>query len=803
MKDYENTALSPKQRATALLKELSLEEKMAQINCYFYYPYSEKGKNAGEMFPYGVGAVSGLELRNIDDLEKALSEQRRIQKEIMERSPHHIPAMFHMEGICGLLLQDAPSFPAPIGRGASFDVDLEREIGAELGKEASVAGISQVFAPVLDVTRDARFGRMSESYGEDETLVAAMGVALVAGIQNDEGKEFGTEAVAKHFLGFHKGSGGHHGTDCSICGRELREVYAKPFQAAISESGLKGIMPCYNSIDGEAVSASSHILRGLLREEMGFDGVTVSDYCAVQNLHTVNKVADSAADAGEKALRAGMDVELQFPYGYGEGLKEKIARGEVEEKHLDEAVLRVLETKFRMGLFENPYADIEKAKSVFAEKKARELSLRSARESIVLLKNDGVLPLKKEYKKIAVIGYHAGTIRSMFSGYTHMSMTEGLLSAMSTMAGVEGNVGGKEETYPGSLVVREDPCVDKFEALAARLCPHTNTLVQELRLRYPESAIVYAKGYDYAGNDESGFAEALTAAKDADLIVLTLGGRCGTGAMTSMGENVNATNIGLPPAQEKFIGQIAKLGKPLVGVHFDGRPISSDAADRYLNALIEAWNPSEAGSEAVVDVMTGKFNPSGKLPVCVAYNAGQIPLYYSHPNGTAWHVNGAVASIAYMDSPILPRYHFGYGLSYTQFEYSDFTLEKNTFSPEDTIVCSVKIKNIGTYAGDEIVQLYVRDEYASMMRPNMQLVGFCRVPLQAGEIKRIAFTFSPTLLTFLDKDMRWKIESGDYTLMVGASSVDIRRQAAFMIESDRYIDGKARCFYADGRILKE
>lgn len=800
MEKYLDKNIAPTERAKALIKELSIDEKMAQINCYFYNPYIPNRKSIEEECPSGIGVVSALEFRNIDDLGKALSLQREMQEKIMECSPHHIPAVFHMEGICGLLLQNAPSFPAPIGRGASFDAALEREIGVELGREASAAGISHVFAPVLDVTRDARFGRMSESYGEDETLVAAMGTALTQGIQDDTGKALRTESVAKHFLGFHKGAGGHHGTDCSIGARELREVYAKPFQAAITDGDLKGVMPCYNVLDGEVVSGSKAILTGLLREEMGFRGVTVSDYCAIQNMHLVNKQADSAEDAGAQALAAGMDVEQQVPYGYANGLKNMFERGELDIDILDRSVLRVLEAKFRMGLFENPFADIKKAKEIFADSKAHTLSLQAARESMVLLKNDGILPLKKT-KRIAVIGYHAGTIRGMFGGYTHMSMTEGLLSAMSTMAGVESeNVNSQEQTYPDCKVVREDSCEQTFETLARRLCPQMRTLTEELRARCPDTEIVFVKGYDYAGSDQSGFAEALTAAENADVVLLALGGRCGTGAMTSMGENVNATNIGLPPAQEKFIERISELNKPLVGIHVDGRPISSDTADKYLNAILECWNPSECGSEAVVDVLLGKINPSGKLPVTVAYGAGQLPMYYSHPNGSAWHVNGMVASIAYMDSALTPRYPFGFGLSYTKFEYENLTLASKHGSPEKKIICSFTVRNNGEMYGEETAQVYVRDVSASMVRPNLELLGFCRVPLAAGEHKHVNFDIDPSNFAFLDVAMRWKIERGEYELLVGASSEDIRLRDVYTVDTDLFIDGKTRTFYTIGRV---
>ncbi len=299
MKAYENTNLSATERAEALLKELSLDEKMAQVNCYFYQPTA---KSVEERCPYGIGVVSALEMRPFKTLEECAALQRDLQKRVMALSPHHIPAIFHMEGVCGLLVQDAVSLPGPIGRGAAFDPALEEELGRVVGKEASALCISHIFAPVLDVTRDARFGRMNESYGEDETLVSSLGTAYTRGLQDNEGKKVQIEGVAKHFLAFHKGAGGLHGAEVSISERELRDVYAKPFEAAIRLAELKGIMPCYNTVNGEFVSYSSHYLRDLLRGELGFEGVTVSDYCAVQNGVVTNHVAATPVEAGLRAI---------------------------------------------------------------------------------------------------------------------------------------------------------------------------------------------------------------------------------------------------------------------------------------------------------------------------------------------------------------------------------------------------------------------------------------------------------------------------------------------------------------------
>ena len=791
MRPYFNPQLSPRERAEDLLKDLTLEEKMAQVNCYIFSREEDMEKRR-QSLSCGIGVVSTLEFRGVPK-RVCIARRNDIQKEVIANSSHHIPAIFHMEGLSGLLFADATCFPSGMARGASFDCELEYAIGKTVGDEAAAMGVTHVFAPVLDVTRDARFGRSYESYGEDETLVSRMGVCYALGVQNSDGRPINVEGVAKHFLGFHRGAGGEHGSDCTIGERELREVYAKPFEACFRLADLKGVMPCYNVLNGELVSLSARYETKLLREELGFTGVAVSDYCAVLNAVEVNHVAADAAEAGIRVMKAGLDVEEQFPYGFGEELKAKFASGEADIGILDTAVLRVLEAKFRMGLFEHPYIDEKDLTPAMGDA----LSRRSALESMVLLKNNGILPLKP-VKKIAVIGYHASTTRGYFGGYTNFSMYEGALGDKNTMAGLIAE-GGEDPTYPGTTVYREDAYRETYEAALRAMFPAIRTLPEQFKARFPESEVVYAYGYDFAGTDESYFEEALKACKEADLVILTLGGKCGTGARCSMGENVNSTSIGLPPAQEKFIRLAAALNKPLIGVHFDGRPISSDAADECLNAILECWNPSQYGSEAAVALLAGDETPSGKLPVTVARNAGQLPLYYSQPHGSGYRPNEFYKDSVYMDSSTKPRYYFGHGLSYTSFAYSDLTLDQTSLQAGESVTLSFTLKNTGARRGAEVVQLYLRDPVASVSRPAKQLLGFARTELAAGEEKRLSFTVPATLLAFLDEDMKWKLEKGEVQLLVGSSSEDIRLTASVNIPVDAYIDPSSRAFFAEAK----
>ncbi|MBQ6315991.1 MAG: glycoside hydrolase family 3 C-terminal domain-containing protein [Oscillospiraceae bacterium] len=793
MKNWQNEKLTPKERAKALLGEMSLDEKMAQLGCVF--PFGENAQDfdwISAQVPFGIGQVSTLEMRRIETLEDCAAWQRRVQGIVMENSPHHIPAIFHMEGLCGAFLQDSTSFPSGIARGAGWDPELEEEIARTVSRQEAACGITQIFAPVLDVTRDPRMGRQGESYGEDPTLAAALGAAYTRGIQSIETAGRRPESVAKHFLAFHNSQGGIHGTHSDTPPRLLREIYAKPFQAAIN-AGLKGIMPCYDSLNGEPVSASKELLTGLLREEMGFDGLCVSDYGAVGNAHSVQHIGESFAEAGYRCMEAGMDMELPSTTGWNEELKAMFQSGEADITVLDRAVLRVLEAKFRMGLFEHPYAlQGEELREAFSDSAEREISLRSARESLVLLKNDGALPLKKTVKKIALIGPHADCARKFFGGYTHLCMMESTLAVANSIAGVSGVVtdGRPIQTVPGTNIQSDEG--EDFDAILRRQKPDCRSLLEELRARLPEAEITYAYGYPIAGADESGFEEALAAAKNADVVILTLGGKHGTCSMASMGEGVDASNINLPTCQDAFIREVSKLGKPLIGVHFDGRPISSDTADECLNAILEAWSPAECGAQAVTDALLGDCNPGGKLPVSVAYHAGQIPIYYNHPYGSAWHQGESIGFVNYVDLPHTPRYFFGHGLSYTSFAYSDLFLSAQEVDADGSLQIACTVENTGEIPGDEVVQLYLRDEYASMTRPVKELAGFCRVTLQPGEKKRVSFDVSPSFLAFLDRDMRWKIEKGAVEVQIGSSSEDIRLTGRFLIRTDAWIDGKSR-----------
>ena len=808
MEKYLDGKLSPEERADDLLSKMSLDEKMAQI---IGYNPAKWGRESLDSYPCGAGQVAFFVALEKKNTEEAVALLNQIQEKMIERSEHRIPAFFHVETLCGAMIPGATSFPSGIGQASTFNPDLQEKLAQHIGKQSVKAGVSQCFAPVLDISRDSRFGRQGETYGEDPTLAAAMGVAYTKGIQKVDWNGRKLMATSKHFVGYHKTDGGIHAANCDIPERMLREVYLKPFQAAITEGGLKSVMTSYNTLNGESVSGSRYLLTDVLRDEMGFDGIIVSDYTSISEMHERQKMYESLGEAGLQALAAGIDQELPSKKCYNETLKDWFISGQADISLLDTAVKRILVKKFGIGLFENPYASPpEEILREFNNPKTKELSLQSAKESLVLIKNDGVLPLSRKPQKIAVIGYHAGTIRAMFGGYTAMSFIESDLTGDNTMAGVNNKDLSNEDLaeitgmepdkgiLPGSLVQQEDADLD--DRVISRY-PEMLTLYEQLRTSCQDIEFEYSYGYPYGGDDISGHEAALDAAGKADLVIMTLGGKYGTGSTATTGEGIDATSINLPPCQEVFLEKLAELDKPVVAIHFDGRPLSSDMAEKCADAIIEAWSPAENGPEAIVQTLFGDCNPSGRLPVSVAYNAGQLPVHYNHLNGSSYHQNTLGYFKDYIDCSHEPRYYFGHGLSYTTFSYKNLVLESKKIKPDDPLVVSVEIENTGSMKGVEVVQLYISDRYASMSRPNKELAGFIRVSLDEGETKKVQFIVDLSQTAFLDRDMKWKIEKGEMAVDVGASSRDIRLSENFHIEESAYIVGRNRAFFCKAQVI--
>ncbi len=785
----------PSEKAKALLALLSPEEKLAQL--VGWLPGQDVTKEEiAEHCPHGIGQISTLQVRSMKTLDEAVEWQRKLQEQIMAQSPHHIPAIFHMEGVCGAFLQGAASFPCNMARGAGWDPETEEAIGRIVAGQHRAAGITQTLAPVLDIARDPRLGRYAESYSEDPTLVSALGTAYAQGVQKDDGSPLHSEGVAKHFVGSHHVEGGIHGAHAEIPPRLMREVYAKPFQAAFASANLRGVMPCYCVVDGEPSSASKAILTKLLRDEMGFDGVCVSDYSAIHNVMAAQHAASTKEEAGLRSLMAGMDVELPN----GDCFTKDLLHHPEAQSRIDEAVLRVLTAKFRMGLFEHPFALSEAARQeAFDGSRVHPTLSKAAHQGIVLLKNDGALPIRRG--RVAVIGCHAENPRIFFGDYTHLSMASAVLAVRNSIAGIgdsatKGNHHAK--MIPGSPVQSDE--TDEFQSLLKHQKPSMMTLLEALRQALPECTFTSAYGYPPHGEDDSHYQEALDIIAQADTVIVTLGGRYGSCSIATTGEGVDATNINLPLCQSHFLRKAAQLGKPIIGLHFDGRPLSDDAADDCCNALLECWALAEGGPLAVADVVAGKFNPCGKMPVSVPKCAGQIPVYYNHPWGSCWHQGESIGFSNYVDMPHEPRYPFGYGLSYTTFAYSDMVVSSETLPADGSIDVSCTVTNTGDCEGTEVSQLYFSDPSASMVRSVKELAGFARVTLKPKESKRVTWHFPASLTAFVDEDMLWRVEAGEIRLLAGASSEESPLTASVCIPQTIIIDARTRAFWAESSV---
>ncbi|PAD28708.1 glycoside hydrolase family 3 N-terminal domain-containing protein [Paenibacillus sp. 7523-1] len=802
MSNYKDTELTVEARVENLLSKMTLEQKIAQLQCTI--AAGSEPVLPITSFPNGIGEVAAF-TKGVNAKEVAEENQSIINA--FMANDLEIPPIIHNEAITGLSAPDATIFPSAIGLGATFNPETVQKMADIIREQMMAVGYRQALSPVMDICRDPRWGRIGETYGEDPTLAAAMSVAFTKGLQSDDLRN-GVAATGKHFLGYGLSEGGLNMTTNPIPARELREVYAKPFQAAISEAGLQSIMNSYGVIDGEMIVGSEHVLNDLLRDEMAFDGVVVSDYTSIE--HLVDRYLEpSMSKAGVTALKAGLDVECPYPQAYTvNNLVEAIERGELDETVIDRAVRRVLSTKFKLGLFEDPHPRVEKQDSAYYNPANEQHSLKAALESTILLKNDGLLPLSKATSKIAVIGPHGNSVRLMFGGYTRPAGLEMMISrSMGDMAGLAQDAGfgdelsnfdGPEDNFvpadpfPGSSVLREHP--DAMEAIQALYGSVTPTILAAIQEKCPEAEVIYAKGCDIAGNDRSMFEEAIDIAKEADVVILTLGGKYGWGGSCTIGEGIDSDDIGLTGIQEELAKEVVATGTPAVMVHMDARPLSSEFIAENFSAVIEYWFPGTTGGSALANILFGEYNPAGRLPVTAARHTGQIPVFSGQYQGNGYQ-NTKIILNKYVDSTKEPLFHFGHGLSYTKFEYSDIQIDSETTS-DGTVTVSCKLKNVGEMNGEEVVQVYVTDELASMIRPAKELAGFARVFLAAGQEKTVQFEMRADQFAFLSKEMEWIVEEGDMTVRLGSSSADLRLEGKFRITNTARIVGHKRGFFA-------
>ena len=764
-KDYLNESQPVNKRVENLLSLMTLDEKIAQLGSVWVYEILDNqefsNKKANTLFKYGIGQITRLGGASDFSPDETARTANQIQKYLVTNTRLGIPAIIHEESCSGYMAKGATCFPQIIGVASTWEPELAEAMGGVIKEQMRAAGAHQALAPVLDVTRDARWGRVEETFGEDPYLVSRMGVSYIKGIQDRNWKK-GVMATGKHFVGYGVSEGGMNWAPPHIARREMREVFIVPFEAAIKEAGIASIMPAYHELDGIPCHISKELLREILRDELGFNGLIVSDYFGINMLYEYHHVAKDKNDAARQALESGIDVELPSTDCYGKLLKAAVEKDFVKETMIDAPVIRILRMKFLLGLFENPYVDEKKVTSVFDTTEQRTLAHKIAQKSIVLLKNQGdSLPIRKDITSIAVIGPNADNVRNIIGDYAYPCHVESLIEM------------SKDANIFNTPIPEKIELVDNFVPISSILEGIKNRVSRETIVRY-------AKGCDIRSDSRDGFAEAIEAAKKSEVAVVVVGDKSGLVEDCTSGESRDRADLDLPGIQEELVKVLYETGIPIIVVLINGRPLSINWITEKIPAIIEAWLPGEEGANAVTDVLFGDYNPGGKLPISFPRSVGQIPVYYNHkPSGGRSHWKGDYVEIS--SKPLFP---FGYGLSYTSFEYSNMIIIPESISIDGKVEISIDIKNTGTRTGDEVVQLYVNDVQSEITRPVKELKGFKRITLEPGQKKIITFILSIAQLGFHNKDMKCVVEPGTIKVMLGSSSEDIRSTGEFEITGE-------------------
>jgi len=746
---YLDHARPVEERVSDLLSRMTLEEKLAQLGGIWVFElldgmtFSEE--KAEPLLGNGIGQITRL--GGATSLEPAASAQlaNRIQTFLVEHTRLGIPAMVHEECCSGYLARGATCFPQIIGLASTWEPELAEQMTSVIRTQMRAAGGHQGLAPVLDVARDPRWGRVEETFGEDPYLISRMGVAYVRGLQGEDLSR-GVVATGKHFVGYSVSEGGLNCAPVHLGTRELHEVFLAPFEAAIREAKLASIMNAYHELDGFPCGGSRELLTEVLRNQLGFDGIVVSDYFAVRQLFDFHQVARDQGAAAAMALEAGIDVELPNTECYGQPLLQAVQSGAVSETLIDQAVVRVLRIKFLLGLFENPYVDAERVAGVFDTSEQRALAREIARQSIVLLKNEGnLLPLSKDVSSIAVIGPNGDSIRNLLGDYAYP-------------AHVELMMGANPDLY----------------------VPMVSVLGGIRRAVTPQTQVTYAQGCDVTDESQAGFAEAVEIARQAQVAVVVVGDKSGLTPDCTSGETRDRADLGLPGVQEELVRAIHATGTPVVVVLINGRPLSVPWIAEHVPAIMEAWLPGEEGGAAVAEVLFGDANPGGKLPITFPRSVGQVPIYYGHrPSGgrSNWYGD-------YVELSASPLFPFGHGLSYTHFEFENLRIQPQQVPAEGEVEISLDVRNAGERSGDEVVQLYTHTPSSHVTRPVKELKGFKRVRLAAGEKRTVTFTLAVSQLGFYDRSMQFVVEPGTIEVMVGSSSDDVRLTGEFEVTGE-------------------
>lgn len=754
---YKDPSLSIDIRLSDLLSRMTLEEKVGQLLCPLGWEMYEihgsevhpsgkfkqliKERNAGMLWAtYRADPWTKKTLANGLNPELAAKAGNALQKYVMENTRLGIPMFLAEEAPHGHMAIGATVFPTGIGMAATWSLELVKEVGQVIAKEIRSQGGHISYGPVLDLTRDPRWSRVEETFGEDPVLSGILGASMVDGLGGGNlSQKYATIATLKHFLAYAVPEGGQNGNYASVGIRDLHQNFLPPFRKAI-DSGALSVMTSYNSIDGIPCTSNHYLLTQLLRNEWKFCGFVVSDLYSIEGIHESHFVALTKENAAIQSVTAGVDVDLGGD-AYT-NLCHAVQSGQMDKAVIDTAVCRVLRMKFEMGLFEHPYVDPKIAAKTVRRKEHIELARKIAQSSITLLKNENsILPLSKTINKVAVIGPNADNRYNMLGDYTAPQE--------------DSNV----KTVLDGILTKLSP----FRVEYVRGCAIRDTTVNEIE-------------------------QAIKAARRSEVVIVVVGGSSARDFKTSYketgaavaeegsvsdmecGEGFDRASLSLLGRQQELLESLQKTGKPLIVVYIEGRPLEKNWASEYADALLTAYYPGQEGGNAIADVLFGDYNPSGRLPISVPRSVGQIPVYYNKK---------APRNHDYVEMSSFPLYSFGYGMSYTTFEYSDLQVVQKSARCFEV---SFKVKNTGKYDGEEVSQLYMRDEYASVVQPMKQLKHFERFHLKKGEEKKVTFVLTEEDFFLVNYTLKKVVESGNFHLMIGAASNDIRLQNVILVE---------------------
>ena len=729
---YKDASAPVKERVEDLLGRMTLEEKVGQMNQFVGLEHIKKNEahlteedlknNTAQAFYPGFSADSvaswtrkGLVGSFLHVL--TLEEANYLQSLAME-SRLGIPVIFGIDAIHGNAnAPDNTVYPTNIGLACSFDLELARRIARETAAEMRAMNMHWTFNPNVEVARDPRWGRVGETYGEDPYLVSLMGTETVRGYQGDLSSD-DVLACIKHFVGGSQPVNGTNGSPTDLSERTIREVFFPPFEEGV-KAGAMSLMTAHNELNGIPCHSNEWLMEDVLRGEWGFKGVVVSDWMDIEHIYDLHATAENIKEAFYQSIMAGMDMHMHGVY-WNEYVCELVREGRIPESRIDSSVRKILDIKFRLGLFENPYADPDRTMDIRLCGTHRHTALEAARKSVVLLKNDGLLPLDPgKYRRVLVTGINAD-----------------------------------DHNILGDWSADQKP-------------ENVTTVLEGLKMVSPETEFVFVdQGWDPRNMSEANVDRAAAAARTCDLNIVVAGEYMYRGRWTerTSGEDTDRSDIDLVGLQNELIRKVAASGRPTVLVLISGRPLGVQWAADNLPALVNAWEPGMYGGQAIAEILYGKVNPSAKLAVTMPRSAGQVQMIYNHKPSQYFH--------PYAVTPSTPLYPFGYGLSYTTYSYSDIWLDRTEIPADGTVKVSVEIRNTGNMAGDEIVQMYIRDRFSSVTRPVKELKDFARIHLEPGETRTVEFTVTPDKLMFLDKDLRPVVEPGEFIVMVGPSSDD-------------------------------